>query len=52
MLCGADLVELCDVWVDLVELCNVWEQSCWDCAICGAVLVELIDIWGRVGGIV
>ena len=23
-MCGADLVELCDVWGELVELCDVW----------------------------
>ena len=24
MICGAELVELCDVWAELVELCDVW----------------------------
>ena len=23
-MCGAQLVELCDVWGELVELCDVW----------------------------
>jgi len=40
-MCGAELVELCDVWAELVELCDVWRE-----------LVELCDVWGRVGGIV
>ena len=25
-MCGAELVELCDVWGELVELCDVWSR--------------------------
>ena len=51
-MCGAQLVELCDVWGTFGGIVCCVGQSWWNCVICGADLVELCDVWGRVGGIV
>ena len=51
-MCGAELVELCDVWGRVGGIVWCVGQIWWNCVMCGAELVELCDVWGRVGGIV
>ena len=56
-ICGADLVELCVLWVRFGGILCCVGQSCWNCVMCGqswwncvmfgAELMELCDVWGE-----